>query len=79
MGALYALLRRKSYNERLLSECHLEPPAGQCLLMPVPLAGTEASAQQHEHLGGQDVQSMIDVGNLLRLNSADQMKDEREG
>ncbi|XP_062849048.1 transcription factor E2F5 [Trichomycterus rosablanca] len=60
-------------------ECHPESPGSQCLLMPETLVGTESSAQQHEDLGGQDMQSMLDVGNLLQLNSVDQMKEEREG
>ncbi|KAB5579577.1 hypothetical protein PHYPO_G00196610 [Pangasianodon hypophthalmus] len=59
-------------------ECHSESPGSQCLLMQ-PLGEPEASAQPHGDLGGQDMQSMLDVGNLLRLNTVDQMKEEREG
>ncbi|KAK2860712.1 hypothetical protein Q7C36_004878 [Tachysurus vachellii] len=60
-------------------ECHSESPGGQCLLMPEPLVEAETSAQPHGDLVGQDMQSMLDVGNLLRLNTVDQMKEEREG
>lgn len=47
--------------------------------MPEPLVEAETSAQPHGDLVGQDMQSMLDVGNLLRLNTVDQMKEEREG
>ncbi|XP_027025248.1 transcription factor E2F5 [Tachysurus fulvidraco] len=60
-------------------ECHSESPGGQCLLMSEPLVEAETSAQPHGDLVGQDMQSMLDVGNLLRLNTVDQMKEEREG
>ncbi|KAI5627918.1 transcription factor E2F5 isoform 1 [Silurus asotus] len=60
-------------------ECNSESSGSRCLLMQEPLVESEASAQAHEDLGAQDMQSMLDVGNLLRLNSVDQMKEEREG
>ncbi|KAK3567517.1 hypothetical protein QTP86_019936 [Hemibagrus guttatus] len=60
-------------------ECHSESPGTQCLLMPEPLVEPETSAQPHGDLVGQDMQAMLDVGNLLRLNTVDQMKEEREG
>lgn len=47
--------------------------------MQEPLVGPEGSAEPHGDLGGQDMQAMLDVGNLLRLNTVDQMKEEREG
>lgn len=47
--------------------------------MQEPIGESDASAEPHGDLGGQDVQSMLDVGNLLRLNTVDQMKEEREG
>lgn len=62
-----------------LLECHTESPGSQCLLMPDPLVEPEGSAQTHGDLAVQDMQSMLDVGNLLRLNTGDQMKEEREG
>lgn len=61
------------------SECHSESPGTRCLLMPEPLVEPETSAQPHGDLVGQDMQAMLDVGNLLRLNTVDQMKEEREG
>ncbi|XP_053484110.1 transcription factor E2F5 isoform X2 [Ictalurus furcatus] len=60
-------------------ECHSESPGSQCLLMREPVVEAETSAQPEGDLGGQDMQSMLDVGNLLRLNTVDQMKEEREG
>ncbi|KAG7329966.1 hypothetical protein KOW79_006188 [Hemibagrus wyckioides] len=60
-------------------ECDSESPSTQCLLMPEPLVEPETSAQPHGDLVGQDMQAMLDVGNLLRLNTVDQMKEEREG
>ncbi|XP_046706686.1 transcription factor E2F5 isoform X2 [Silurus meridionalis] len=60
-------------------ECNSESSGSRCLLMQEPLVESEASAQAHGDLGAQDMQSMLDVGNLLRLNSVDQMKEEREG
>ncbi|KAG9273987.1 transcription factor E2F5 [Astyanax mexicanus] len=60
-------------------ECHPESPGSQCLLMQEPMVGSEAVVQLHGALGGQDMQSMLDVGSLLRLNNMDQMKEEREG
>ncbi|KAM9500759.1 transcription factor E2F5 [Clarias gariepinus] len=60
-------------------ECRSESPGSQCLLMQEPLVGPEGSAEPHGDLGGQDMQAMLDVGNLLRLNTVDQMKEEREG
>lgn len=47
--------------------------------MQEPLVEPEYSAQSHGDLVGQDMQSMMDVGNLLRLNTVDQTKEEREG
>lgn len=47
--------------------------------MREPVVEAETSAQPEGDLGGQDMQSMLDVGNLLRLNTVDQMKEEREG
>ncbi|KAF4089685.1 hypothetical protein AMELA_G00069280 [Ameiurus melas] len=60
-------------------ECHSESAGSQCLLMREPVVEAETSAQPEGDLGGQDMQSMLDVGNLLRLNTVDQMKEEREG
>lgn len=47
--------------------------------MQEPLVEPETSAQPHADLGAQDMQSMLDAGNLLRLNTVDHMKEEREG
>ncbi|KAI4872481.1 hypothetical protein NFI96_017472 [Prochilodus magdalenae] len=59
-------------------ECHADSPASHCLLMQESLVGTETVVQSHGALGGQDMQSMLDMGSLLRLNT-DQIKEEREG
>lgn len=47
--------------------------------MQEPVGESGASVAPHGDLGGQDVQSMLDVGSLLQLNNVDQMKEEREG
>ncbi|XP_026883815.2 transcription factor E2F5 [Electrophorus electricus] len=60
-------------------ECQPESPVSQCLLIQEPLVGTEAVVQSHGELDRQDVQSILDVGSLLRLNTVDQMKEEKEG
>ncbi|XP_066538280.1 transcription factor E2F5 [Hoplias malabaricus] len=61
-------------------ECHSDSPGGQCIMMmQEPLVGAETVVQPHGGLGGPEIQSMLDVGSLFRLNSVDQMKEEREG
>ncbi|XP_030629167.1 transcription factor E2F5 [Chanos chanos] len=60
-------------------ECHPDSPASQCLMMQEPLADAETDVPQHGEMEGQDLQSMLDMGSLLRLNTVDQMKEEREG
>ncbi|XP_072544248.1 transcription factor E2F5 [Salminus brasiliensis] len=60
-------------------ECHSESPGSQCLLLQESMVGAETVVQPHGALGGHDIPSMLDVGSLLRLNTVDQMKEEREG
>ncbi|XP_060779044.1 transcription factor E2F5 isoform X2 [Neoarius graeffei] len=78
-GLEHSQLTPLSTSSNLHMECHSESLGSQCMLMQEPLVEPEASAQSHGELGGQDMQSMMDVGNLLRLNTVDQTKEEREG
>lgn len=61
-------------------ECHPQATTGLAMQQ---LVGTPTGVQQQGVLGGhlgQDLQSMLDVGSLLKLtNTGDHMKEEREG
>lgn len=60
-------------------ECN--PQTEPALSMQLPVLGTTLDSQQEGTIDGQELQSMLDVGSLLKLHSGsgDQMKEEREG
>lgn len=53
-------------------ECQTDP-------VPVELMQQTVVTQEHTGMGGPEFQSLLDVSSLLKLNTADHMKDEREG
>ncbi|XP_046884473.1 transcription factor E2F5 isoform X2 [Hypomesus transpacificus] len=59
-------------------ECHAQT---EPVLSMQPVLGSALDPQQQVNVSGQELQSLLDVGSLLKLHpgTGDQMKDEREG
>ena len=62
----------------ILAECHAQT---EPVLSMQPVLGSALDPQQQVNASGQELQSLLDVGSLLKLHpgTGDQMKDEREG